>query len=190
MNIDPDTGVPLILPTLIGQVVTLRSFRPSDVAVVQEASDDDLVPLITSVPAVNDRDAALAFIERQHDRLRTRAGYSFAIADRDDRAVGQIGLWLRDEEHGRASIGYWIQPSSRKLGYAADALSTLVVWARTIPQLNRIELCVEPWNEASWRTAERAGFEREGLLRSWQVVDQSPRDMFMYSLLTKYSPAR
>ncbi len=45
----------------------------------------------------------------------------------------------------------------------------------------RLELYVEPWNEASWRCAEACGFEREGLLRSWQQVGDSRKDMFMYS---------
>jgi RimJ/RimL family protein N-acetyltransferase len=50
-------------------------------------------------------------------------------------------------------------------------------------RIPRLELYVEPWNEASWRTAERVGFTREGLLRSWQLVGTERRDMFMYSLL-------
>ena len=99
--------------------------------------------------------------------------------------VEQIGLWLQIENQGRASIGYWIRPSARKRGYATDAISALAGWARTLPQLHRLELYVEPWNEGSWRAAERAGFEREGLMRSWQPVGGVHRDMFMYSMLTK-----
>jgi [ribosomal protein S5]-alanine N-acetyltransferase len=49
--------------------------------------------------------------------------------------------------------------------------------------LHRIELYVEPWNEGSWRAAERAGYVREGLLRSWQQVGSERRDLYMYSLL-------
>lgn len=152
---------------------------------IQEASADDLIPTITTVPSHASGEAALAFIERQHERLQTRSGYSFAIADANDVAVGQIGLWLEHENHGRASIGYWIRPSARNRGYAADAISALVSWARTLPQLHRLELYVEPWNEGSWRAAERAGFEREGLMRSWRPVGGAHRDMFMYSLITK-----
>jgi RimJ/RimL family protein N-acetyltransferase len=44
-------------------------------------------------------------------------------------------------------------------------------------------LCVEPWNTASWTVAEKAGFHREGLLRSWQEISGTRRDMYMYSLL-------
>jgi len=175
----------LELPVLAGPRTFLRAFRPDDVQAVQEASRDDLIPLITSVPTTEDDDAALDYISRQHDRLKTRAGYSFAIADGDDIAVGQIGLWLRDEDDGRANIGYWIRPSARRRGYATEALEILVTWARTLPQLRRLQLYVEPWNEGSWRAAENSGFEREGLLRSWQSVGGEPRDMYMYSLLTQ-----
>lgn len=50
-------------------------------------------------------------------------------------------------------------------------------------QFERLELYVEPWNEASWRTAERVGFRREGLLRQYQYVGSERRDMYVYSLL-------
>lgn len=182
MNPDRLSSAALVLPALDGRTVTLRAFQASDVDVVREAACDPLIPLITSIPASADREQALAFIDRQHDRLRQRAGYSFAIADDTGAAVGQIGLWLRDPDNGRANIGYWVAPSARGHGFAAEALGVLVDWARTLPELHRVELYVEPWNEASWRTAERAGFAREGLLRSWRIIDEIPRDMFMYAM--------
>ena len=41
-------------------------------------------------------------------------GYSFAIADEvTGGAIGQIGLWLRNLDHGRASTGYWVADQSR-----------------------------------------------------------------------------
>lgn len=61
---------------------------------IQEASKDDLIPIITSVLSDDSEESALAFIERQHERLQTRSGYSFVIADEHDDGVGQIGLWL------------------------------------------------------------------------------------------------
>jgi ribosomal-protein-alanine N-acetyltransferase len=47
----------------------------------------------------------------------------------------------------------------------------------------RLHLFVEPWNVASQRTAEAAGFVREALLRGWERVDDSQRDAFSYALL-------
>jgi RimJ/RimL family protein N-acetyltransferase len=66
---------------------------------------------------------------------------------------------------------------------SSDPDAVLVRWAWTVPGIERLELYVEPWNEASWRTAEAAGFRREGVLRQWQAVGQARRDVFIYSLL-------
>jgi len=49
--------------------------------------------------------------------------------------------------------------------------------------MQHLELYVEPWNVGSWRTAEHAGFQREGLMRSWQELGGLRRDMYMYALL-------
>ena len=71
----------------------------------------------------------------------------------------------------------------RSKGYARAALSALSDWALRHDEVHRLELYVEPWNEPSWRTAASCGYRREGLLRSWQQVGDTRRDMYMYSRL-------
>lgn len=181
---DAGPMVPSEMPVLSLGPVRLRPFRDADAEAVMSVATDPLIPAITTIPVSGRRADALAFIGRQHERLATGVGYSFAIAEADgDRAAGQIGLWLHDHRHGRASIGYWLTQRHRGRGYASAALRALIPWAWTVPGIARLELYVEPWNEPSWRTAERAGFRREGLLRSWQQVGEERRDMYMYGLL-------
>ncbi|WP_217181674.1 GNAT family N-acetyltransferase [Streptomyces sp. AC495_CC817] len=174
---------PLILPVLSGARVVLREWRESDVSVVQEASRDAMIPSITTVPRTAGEPEALAYIRRQHDRLRSGAGYAFAIADGEDRAVGHIGLFFA--EGARATVGYWIAASVRHRGYAVDALTAVTSWAMTLDRLDRVELYIEPTNAGSIRVAERAEYEREGLLRAWKRIDGRARDMYMYSRLTE-----
>jgi ribosomal-protein-alanine N-acetyltransferase len=175
---------PLEQPVLAAPPYKLRPFTTDDVPVIQDVSNDPLIPLITTVPANGSKQAALAFIERQHQRLADKSGYSFAIADgASGQAIGQIGLWLKNLEHGRASIGYWVAPSQRGKGVASAALKALSIWALERPGVHRLELYVEPWNEGSWRAAERSGFIREGTLRSWLEIAGQRRDMYMYSRL-------
>ncbi|MFC9558251.1 GNAT family N-acetyltransferase [Agromyces sp. NPDC056965] len=176
-------STPLILPTVSGNGIVLRAFRDDDVETVRAASRDPLIPDLTTVPRNADRRGALAYIARQHRRLRSGAGYSFAIASVDDRAIGQIGLWPVRDDPGRASIGYWILESARGHGHASAALRALSEWAWSLPSLERLELFVEPWNTGSWKAAEAAGFEREGLLRSWRVIRSERRDLLIYSRL-------
>lgn len=175
---------PLSPVRLTAEDFVLRPFQVEDQQLIQEAADDPLIPLITTVPSPCDPEQARAFIARQHDRLTSGEGYSLAISKAvDSTAIGQIGLWLHNINHGRASVGYWVIARERRKGAAFQALQALSLWGLTLPGVERLELYVEPWNEGSWRTAERVGYHREGVLRSWQRVGQERRDMYMYSLL-------
>jgi [ribosomal protein S5]-alanine N-acetyltransferase len=170
-------------PVAYGPVI-LREFSPADLLMVQELSTDPYVPLIGTLPPNASRQDALDYIDRQRGRLAEGAGFSFAIAEAGtDRAIGGIGLWLAALNDGRATAGYSVIPSARGRGVASAALTALTTFAWTIPALHRIELYVEPWNAASIKTAERAGYEREGLLRSHQEIGGHRRDMLLYAAI-------
>ena len=54
----------------------------------------------------------------------------------------------------------------------------------------RLHLFVEPWNVASARTAEAAGFAREATLRGWERIDGEQHDADCFALLhTEWSPS-
>lgn len=143
------------IPVAHGPVV-LRAFADADVPMVEELATDPYVPTIGSLPANANHQDALDWIERQRGRLAEGLGFSFAIAEAGtDRAVGGIGLWL----------------------------TAVTSFAWTIPDLHRIELYIEPWNTGSVGTAERAGYQREGLLRSHQEIGGARRDMLLYAII-------
>ena len=179
-------------PVAYGPVV-LRAFSALDVAMARELSTDPYVPLIGSLPANATQQEAQVWVDRQRGRLAEGAGFSFAIAEAEtDRAVGGIGLWLAPIAAGRATAGYSVTPSARGRGIAAAALTALTSFAWSVPALHRIELYIEPWNVGSIKTAERAGYEREGLLRSHQEIGGRRRDMLLYAVIRSGpgSPAR
>jgi ribosomal-protein-alanine N-acetyltransferase len=177
-------------PTVPAGPYLLRPFRPDDLDLVREASGDPYIPLVTTVPVPYSERAGLAYIQRQLRRPAQGAGYSFAVAEAvTDRAVGQIGVWLRDGAHGRADLGYWVATSSRGRGIAVHALRGLTAWTLSTLDVFRLELYVEPWNTASWRAAERCGYRREGLLRGRQLIGGRRRDLYVYGLLATDLPS-
>jgi RimJ/RimL family protein N-acetyltransferase len=52
----------------------------------------------------------------------------------------------------------------------------------------RLQLIVEPENVASIRVAEKAGFTREALLRSYIELRGARRDVYLYVLLREDMP--
>ena len=111
--------------------------------------------------------------------MNLREGVRALILDEDDSI-----LLLRFEwDAGRAEIGYWLVPSARGRGAAAAAVRLLSRWALRELGLARLALHTHEDNVASQRVAERAGFTREGLLRSFDTRGERPRDLVVFSLL-------
>ncbi|MEV6262877.1 GNAT family protein [Streptomyces sp. NPDC051784] len=175
----------LTVPSMTaGADFVLRPWEMSDLPLIREAADDDYIPKITTIPSPCSDDAAQAYVRRQWDRAAAGTGYPFAIArTRDRQPVGAIGLWLTEEAEGRASLGYWMTARFRRRGVMGASLRTVATWALHELRIPRTQILVEPWNTASVRTAESAGFRREGLLRGWQEIGGERRDMLMYSRL-------
>ena len=164
--------------------VRLRGFRDEDAATVMEMSRDGYFPAIGTLTGNASAAQALEWVERQRNRYAEGSGFSFAVADAGtDRCVGQLGLWVRELEKGRAQAGYGIAASARGHRFAAAALRAALEFAWSIPQLHRVEAYIEPWNTASIRTAELAGFEREGLLRSYLEISGQRRDLLVFGIV-------
>lgn len=163
--------------------VRLRQFEERDVEMVMDLASDPYVPLIGSLPAHATREEALGYIQRQRGRLAEGAGFSFCAATtRDDAAVGGVGLWLRELDVGRGSAGWAVAPRFRERGVATRALRAMLTFAWTLPELHRIEACIEPWNVASVRVARSAGFAYEGTMASHQRIGGRRVDMKLYAV--------
>jgi RimJ/RimL family protein N-acetyltransferase len=176
---------PLRVPELRLGPVLLRPFLPSDLPLVRQAATDPYIPAVTSVPSAYSDDGGRAFIERQQDQAAEGHGYPFVIADSADprQGLGGLGLWLHEIESGRASIGYWVIPAARGKKVAGWALRGVVAFAFEVLAIPRLHLFIEPWNIASQRTAECAGFTQEALLQEWERINDVQRDVYAYALV-------
>jgi RimJ/RimL family protein N-acetyltransferase len=89
----------------------------------------------------------------------------------DGQAIGGIGF-KGQPANGSVEIGYGLVPSARGTGYAAEALTVLLVLAADYG-LDRVLADTDQSNIASQRTLERAGFTRrrsDGGLYFYEVV--------------------
>ena len=165
-----------------GEGVVLRSWRIQDVpAVAVACQDDEIARWLALVPQPYTEEHARFYVEEclqaGHDRR------PFAIADASTgEVVGSIDMHINRLQTGH--VGYWVAPQARGRGVAPDALRTLSHWAFESLALGRVELVTDPENIASQRVAEKAGFQREGVLRSMLLNrDGSRRDGVIFSLL-------
>jgi [ribosomal protein S5]-alanine N-acetyltransferase len=169
-------------PPLTDGVVVLRRWARDDLGCVEEATQDPDIPKGTSVPATFTPAEGLAWIERQWSRHDEGKGLSQAIANTDsNEALGAAVLMSR--QPGTVELGYWLIPRARGRGFGSRAVGLLARWAVTEAALARVEALVVPDNIASLRVLEKAGFQREGHLRSYLVSERQRTDALIYSLL-------
>ena len=162
-------------------VVRLRMLRKSDVAMIVEAcSDPETLRFIPQIPEPYSDEDARTFVAQAAECWRGDEARPMAIADHETGGlVGAIELRLGEE----GSIGYWVAPRVRGRGVATRALILLARWAVTEGGVERLVLTTHPENIASQRVAEKAGFVREGVLRSDLRFREGRRDSILYSLL-------
>jgi RimJ/RimL family protein N-acetyltransferase len=172
-------------PVLGDGVVRLRRWALEDLACVEQAAADPHIVEMTTVPAAYSRAEGRAFVERQWGRPAEGAGLSLAIEDvAVGRAVGALSLLHRHgQQAGAVGIGYWIVPAARCRGLATRAVALAAAWALREGGAARVEALVEPSNVGSQRVVETAGFQREGLLRSYLQFADRRGDAVVYSLL-------
>jgi RimJ/RimL family protein N-acetyltransferase len=101
----------------------------------------------------------------------------------DGQVVGSVGMTVSESEQ-TGTIGYWCVPAHRGRGVVTRAVGLLCRYAFDELHLERLQLVADPDNQASQRVAEKAGFTREGVLRSHlRHPDGRRRDSVMFSLL-------
>ena len=155
--------------------IRLRAFTEDDVPAIVAACQDPEIPRWTRVPAPYTEADARSFVAAPPDQ-------AFAIVDRvSGELAGAIGA--HPDGDGRVEIGYWVVREARGRGVATRALRLLARWAVEELAAARMQLYTDPENTASQRVAERAGFRREGTLRSWVEIKGVRRDAVIYSLL-------
>jgi RimJ/RimL family protein N-acetyltransferase len=164
--------------------VRLRAWARADEPALVASCRDPLIDRYTHVPSQYGPSDARAWVTGQAERLRSGLSLDLAIADvGSDALLGAIGMHGFRWHDRRAEIGYWLAPEARGRGAASCALRLLSRWALGTLGIVRIDLFAEEENVASVRVAERAGFVREGLLRSYLEIKGRRRSVLVFSLL-------
>jgi RimJ/RimL family protein N-acetyltransferase len=179
----------LNVPDLHDEVVTLRLPDERDVDAITDACQDPEIPRFTRVASPYGRDDALEYVGRTASGWRDGTSAGFVIADAaDDTVLGSIGVMRFDDTRAVAEVGYWVARAARGHGLASRSVRLASRWALRELGISRLELMTRVENVASQGVAERAGFTREGVLRSYMTHGCGLADVVMFSLIPSDLP--
>jgi RimJ/RimL family protein N-acetyltransferase len=149
--------------------LTIRCWEPRDGPLLADALDSSLEHLRPWMPWAHEEPRSL---EERAELLRAFRGrfdlgedFVYGIFARDESAVvGGSGLHTRIGP-GALEIGYWIRVSHVGQGFAREATAALTKAAFQVCGVDRVEIHVDPANEASLRVPRALGFAEEATLR-------------------------
>ncbi len=147
----------------------LRCWEPRDAPLLAEAIDSSLEHLRPWMPWAHDEprslDDRIGLLRGFRGRFDLGEDFVYGIFSRDEgQALGGSGLHTRAGE-GALEIGYWIRATAVGSGYAREATAALARVAIRVCGVDRVEIRVDPANEASLRIPRALGFAEEATLR-------------------------
>jgi RimJ/RimL family protein N-acetyltransferase len=144
--------------------------------------DDPDVQRFTRVPVPTPADFPETWLAMYDDARRDGSREAFAALGDDGELIGLGLVPSFDREAGEAEIGYIVAPAHRRRGLATAIVRELTEWAFT-NGIERCELVIDVENPASEAVAARAGYTREGTLRSIHFKGERRIDASLWSRL-------
>jgi [ribosomal protein S5]-alanine N-acetyltransferase len=165
-----------------GQGFTLRGWKADDVISIQKHADNSKVYsfLLDRFPHPYTMEAAEIWVNHM---LNLQPNYNFVI-DIDDKAVGVIGLEMRDDVYRKSPlIGYWIGEEFWGKGIMTKAIRLVTAFAFTELDMLRIQAGVLSNNPTSMRVLEKAGYVKEGILKNAIIKNEVVLDEHIYGIV-------
>ena len=172
-------------PPLADDAIELAPLAATHAAELDALAQDELVRRYTLVPSDPPAGYGAGWADRYAAAWRDGGGRAgFRIGDRaTGEFLGLVMLVHFDRDAGEGEAGYVLAPAARGRGAAARALRLITAWSFEALGLERIELRIDTTNAASEAVARRAGYTREGTLRSAYFKEGHRADIGVWSRL-------
>jgi len=177
MIIPPDT---LETPRLILRLPVLKDV---DNIFQKYAQDDEVTRYLVWKPH---KDIAVTreFLQRCVECWKAGTAFPWVVTRKNDHElIGMIELRI---DHFRADLGYGLAREYWGNGYATEMTRRACEWCLGQESIYRVWATCDVENTASARVLEKAGMQKEGILRRYILhpnISAEPRDCYCYSIV-------
>jgi RimJ/RimL family protein N-acetyltransferase len=149
--------------------LVIRCYEPRDASLVKEAIDSSLEHLRPWMPWTENEPQTLEekteLMKHFRSDFDTSENFTYGIFDpEENELLGGTGLHPRVGPGG-LEIGYWIRASATRHGFVTESTAALTRVGFEVCGADRIEIRIEPGNDASFGVPRKLGFAEETTLR-------------------------
>jgi RimJ/RimL family protein N-acetyltransferase len=169
-------------PLSDGTVVVRLPHERDAEALVRFGDDPDVADTIwVPIPTPCEREVAAQRIAAFKNgwEQETQFGPVLIVAAAEtDEMIGVV--FLRVREHDSVELSYGVAPAFRNRGVASAAAALVAGWCLEELAVARVELRIGQSNVASQRVAVKAGFSRQGIVRTHVAATGKDYDDLLY----------
>jgi ribosomal-protein-alanine N-acetyltransferase len=167
---------------LKGTGFTIREWKKGDEVSLQRHANNPKVSacLMDRFPAPYTLEAATYWVDNLVDQDPL---VNFAITINDE-VIGGIGMEPRQDVYRKTAIlGYWLSEELWGKGIMPEAVKLVTDYAFTQLDFIRLQASVYSKNPASMRVLEKAGYQKEGVMRNAVIKNGVVMDEHLYAIL-------
>ncbi|MGB4115289.1 MAG: GNAT family protein [Polaromonas sp.] len=182
----------LAFPVLETERLVLRELRYGDAPTLLEIHGNAQVMQWMGTDALKDLEAAHHLVSRfLAGRVAMVSSTRWGLERKSDgQLLGSCGVFNWSKEWKKCMLGYELSLEAQGSGYMFEALNAILPWAFEHLELHRVEALIHPDNHASFKLAERLGFQVEGTLREVAFWNNTHHNMVQLGLLRRdFSPS-
>jgi diamine N-acetyltransferase len=151
-----------------GKQISLRALEPSDADILYRWENNQALWPVSFTQVPFSRFILEEFVSAAYQDIYTNKQLRLMINTIDgDKTIGIIDLFEFEPQHARCGLGIYIEESSRKKGYAVEAIEAVKDYCFRTLMLKQVYAHINKTNEGSLALFEKAGFEKSCLKKSW-----------------------
>ena len=173
--------------TLHGNTIYLRALEPEDLEFVYVIENDENIWEVSNTITPYSKFLIRQYLENAHQDIYEAKQLRLVICKKgNSEAIGLIDLFDFDAKNKRAGVGIIIQNDvDRNNGFGKQALSLVINYAFEQLQLHQLYANIGTENKASESLFTTFGFEKIGVKKDWNFINNAFHDEAVYQLIKK-----
>jgi [ribosomal protein S5]-alanine N-acetyltransferase len=161
----------------------IQPFVKENAPRISELANDKDLASILGLPHPYQLKDAEEWIAIQPEQIRKGTEYPLTITHREfGEVIGTITIRI-DKSNNKGELGYWIGKEYWGNGFATEAVNKMIDFGFNHLHLNKIWASAISRNHASSIVLQKAGLQKEGVLRQNRLLHGKYEDVDVYGLL-------
>ena len=171
--------------TLKGNTIYLRALEPEDLEFVYAIENNESIWNVSNTQTPYSRFLIRQYLENAHQDIYEAKQLRLAICMNDTfEAIGLIDLFDFDPNNNRSGVGIVISNDAmRNSGIGSEALQLIINYAFNQLQLHQLYANIGSKNEISISLFTKFGFQKIGIKKDWNKIQNLYEDEFFYQLI-------